>query len=167
VWIPAFAGMTVRRVASNRGQVHSHRPDGADTNRAWGSPMGDLKNRLFSVLGDLTGPQLRAFWAAKHPLVWLLAVAIGVVAAFAILGFRLKAIGQIQWLWLGNSNENVVATLAALREPWVVVAAPAVGGLIVGLILWKVMRTRRAHGIADVIEAGALHSMRRFRCAPD
>jgi hypothetical protein len=41
--------------------------------------MGELKNRLLSVLGDLTGPQLRAFWAAKHPLVWLLAVAIGVV----------------------------------------------------------------------------------------
>jgi CIC family chloride channel protein len=52
----------------------------------------------------------------------------------------------------------VVATLAALREPWLVVAAPATGGLIVGLILWKVMRTRRAHGIADVIEAGALHN---------
>ncbi|MDX1717914.1 MAG: chloride channel protein [Anderseniella sp.] len=119
--------------------------------------MGDLRNRLFSVLGDLTGPQLRAFWAAKHPLVWLLAVAIGVVAAFAILAFRL-AIGQIQWLWLGNTNENVVATLAALREPWIIVAAPAVGGLIVGLILWKVMRTRRAHGIADVIEAGALYN---------
>jgi CIC family chloride channel protein len=118
--------------------------------------MGDLKNRLLSVLGDLTGPQLRAFWAAKHPLVWLLAVAIGVVTAFAILGFRLKAIGYIQWLWLGNTNENVVATLAALREPWLVVAAPSTGGLIVGLILWKVMRTRRAHGIADVIEAGAL-----------
>jgi CIC family chloride channel protein len=52
----------------------------------------------------------------------------------------------------------VVATLAALREPWLVVAAPSTGGLIVGLILWKVMRTRRAHGIADVIEAGALHN---------
>ncbi len=121
--------------------------------------MGDLKDRLLSTLGGLTLPQLRAFWAAKHPLVWALALMIGVSAAFAILGFRL-AIGYIQWLWLGNTQENVVATLAAMRAPWLVVLAPTVGGLLVGLILWKLMPTRRAHGIADVIEAGALFNSR-------
>ncbi len=117
--------------------------------------MGEFRDRGLAVLDGLILPRLREFWAARHPVVWLLALAIGVVAAFAILGFRL-AIGYIQWLWLGNAHENVVATLAAMREPWVVVAAPAAGGLVVGLILWKLMPTRRAHGIADVIESGAL-----------
>ena len=119
--------------------------------------MGELRDRLFAVLGDVVLPRLRAFWAAKHPLVWLLALLIGLAAAFAILGFRVS-IGYIQWLWLGNTHENVVATLAAMRAPWLVVAAPATGGLVVGLILWKLMPTRRAHGIADVIEAGALYN---------
>jgi CIC family chloride channel protein len=125
--------------------------------KTWGSPMGGLRNRLFTALGDLTLPQLRIFWAARHPLVWILALLIGVAAAFAILGFR-YAIGYFQWLWLGNTNENVVATLAAFKEPWVVVAAPTIGGLIVGVILWKFVHARRAHALADVIEAAALHN---------
>lgn len=118
--------------------------------------MGELRDRLFATLGELTLPQLRAFWAARHPLVWALALTIGVVGAFAILGFRL-GIGYVQWLWLGNSNENVVGTLASFRAPWVVVAGPTLGGLVVGLIIWKFIKERRAHGISDVIEAGALH----------
>ena len=118
--------------------------------------MGELRDRLFSTLGELILPQLRAFWAARHPLVWALALAIGVAGAFAILGFRF-GIGYVQYLWLGNSNENVVGTLASFRAPWVVVAGPTLGGLVVGLIIWKFVKERRAHGIADVIEAGALH----------
>ncbi len=118
--------------------------------------MGELRNRLFVTLGELTLPQMRAFWAARHPLVWALALAIGVLGAFAILSF-LAVIGYVQWLWLGNVNENVVATLAAFRAPWVVVAAPTLGGLVVGLITWTFVKERRAHGLSDVIEAGALH----------
>jgi len=117
--------------------------------------MGGLRDRLFAELGRLTLPQMRAFRVARHPLAWMLALAIGVVAAFAILGFR-KAIGYIQWLWLGNSHENVVATVASFKAPWLVVAGPTIGGLLVGLIIWKLVKERRAHGIADVIEAGAL-----------
>ncbi len=118
--------------------------------------MGELRDRLFATLGELTLPQLRAFWAARHPLVWALALTIGVVGAFGILGFRL-AIGYVQWLWLGNSSENVVGTLASFRAPWIVVAGPTLGGLVVGLIIWKFIKERRAHGISDVIEAGGLH----------
>ena len=117
--------------------------------------MGELRQKLFTTLGDLTLPQMRAFRAAQHPLVWALALAIGVVSAFAILAFR-EAIGYTQWLWLGNRHENVVATLASFKAPLLVVAAPTIGGLLVGLILWKFLRERRAHGISDVIEAGAL-----------
>ncbi len=119
--------------------------------------MGGLRDRIFAALGELTLPQLRAFRAARHPVVWLLALLIGVVTAFAILAFR-KLIGYVQLLWLGNANENVVATLAALRDPWVVVSAPTIGGLVVGLIIWKLVQERRAHGIADVIEVSALYN---------
>ena len=118
--------------------------------------MGELRDRLLATLGELTLPQLRAFWAARHPLVWALALAIGVAGAFAILGFRF-CIGYVQWLWLGNSSENVVGTLASFRAPWVVVAGPTLGGLVVGLIIWKLVKERRVHALADVIEAGALH----------
>ena len=34
---------------------------------------------------------------------------------------------------------------------------PTVGGLVVGLLIWRLLPSRRVHGISDVIEAGALH----------
>ena len=100
-------------------------------------------------------PSLRAMWVSRQPLVWLLALAIGIVGAYAILGFR-WLIGQIQYIWLGSEHENVVATLAADREPWIVLLALIAGGITVGLLLQFAANSRRSHGISDVIEARAI-----------
>jgi CIC family chloride channel protein len=88
---------------------------------------------------------------SRMPLVWILALAAGVLAAYAILLFR-QSIGAVQWLWLSETAENIVATKARLSHPFVVFAAPVIGGLVVGLLLTFLAPRRRAEGVADVIE---------------
>ena len=52
-------------------------------------------------------------------------------------------------------------TAAAMALPWwVILLAPATGGLIVGFILVKFQRGRRPHNVADVIEASAVGGCR-------
>ncbi len=117
---------------------------------------GGAADRLRPVwtrwLEERLRPQLAALAETRMPLLWALALAIGVVAAYAILLFR-YGIGWVQWLWLSEAAENIVATKARLSHPFVVFAAPVIGGLIVGLLLTFFAPRRRAEGVADVIEA--------------
>jgi len=88
------------------------------------------------------------------PRVWLAALAVGVVAGYAAIGFRL-AIGGVQFLWIGESAENLFRFLAA-TPPWLVVAGPTTAGLTVGLWLTFVQPQHRALGVADAMHARAL-----------
>ena len=84
--------------------------------------------------------------------VWLLAGVIGVAVGYGVLLFR-YLIGAVQWLWLGTEAENIVATKAGSLHWLIVLLAPVVGGLVVGLMLVSIAERRRASGVADVIES--------------
>ena len=103
-------------------------------------------------LDERLRPQLKGLAETRMPLVWGLALATGVLAAYGILLFR-YGIGAVQWLWLSEMAENIVATRARLSHPFIVFAAPVIGGLVVGLLLVHLAPRRRAEGVADVIEA--------------
>ena len=118
--------------------------------------MNGLKAVIIRFVRERTLPSVRTLLATRQPLVWLLALIIGAIGAYAILAFR-WLIGTVQWLWLGNSSENVLSTVASFREPWLIMLALVGGGLVVGLILRFTTHTFRTHGIADVIEARAIH----------
>lgn len=110
--------------------------------------------RLFDFFTDNIKPNLNEFNQSKEVLVWSIALVVGFCAAYAALLFRLF-IGWIQILWLGTSSERVFE--AALSLPWyIILAAPTIGGLIVGLILVTILPGKRPYGVADVIEAQAL-----------
>ncbi|MCP4936230.1 MAG: chloride channel protein [bacterium] len=99
-------------------------------------------------------PNLNEFRKSKEVLIWSIAILVGLCAAYASLAFRIL-IGWIQVPWLGSSSDNVFT--AALMQPWyVILAAPTVGGLLVGLLLDYTMPGKRPHGVADVIEAQAI-----------
>jgi CIC family chloride channel protein len=90
--------------------------------------------------------------------VGVLAFVVGVAAAYGALVFRV-GVGEIQRLGFGFSLEEIMLDTGGLPW-WQVVAVPAGGGLLVGLILHFIHRGGRAHGIAHVIEASALGGCR-------
>lgn len=120
--------------------------------------MGTLLQRWREFAGQEIAPNVTGFLATRQPLVWLVAVAIGIAVAYAVILFR-TAIGVVQLPWLGTMGEKV-ATLAAIQPAWLIVLAPATGGLVVGLMLQFLLPARRAAAVADVIEARALHEAR-------
>jgi len=107
--------------------------------------------RLLATARRWTIPNLKQFQESRQPIVWLLAPLIGLATGLAAIGFRL-AIGAFQLPWLGDMTENVAQ--AARAQPWwVIMLAPAVGGLLVGLLLRYVLTAKRTDAVPDVMEA--------------
>jgi CIC family chloride channel protein len=101
---------------------------------------------------------LKRFRRNDQLILSILAVVIGVFSGLAAIGFR-YAIDLVQRLFYGFGGENV-ATLAAELPWWHLLLAPAVGGLLVGVLIYFVMPGRRPQGVAQVIEASALQGGR-------
>ncbi len=77
-------------------------------------------------------PNIRSFIDEKQPRLWFLSLTGGLAVTIAAIIFR-ELIGIVQLAWLRDSSENVIS--AARKVPWyMVVFAPAVGGLVVGFI---------------------------------
>jgi CIC family chloride channel protein len=106
------------------------------------------------LIHDRMMPNLREFMSERQLLVWLVALVIGIGAAYFAILFR-TLIGLFQLPWLRTTSENVY-TAAAQVPWWIILLAPAVGGLLVGLFLQYVMPGRRPQGVADVMESRAL-----------
>ncbi len=117
--------------------------------------MPELIRRLLPVVGDRIAPNVRQMLDDRQPTIWLLAAVIGAVVGYAVLIFR-YTIGNVQSLWLGHAGHDVVATLAADKPWWLILIVPALGGLLVGLLLQYALPKRRPEGVADVIEAKAI-----------
>ena len=121
----------------------------------------EIRNRIKKIAGLISAflrqriqPNIDKFFEDRSLAMWLLALIIGVGVAYAAIGFRMS-IGAVQLLWLGTASERVSTAAAAL--PWyVILAAPALGGLAVGILLQKYIKGHRVHGVTDVIEARAL-----------
>jgi len=116
--------------------------------------MLDILKRLPEILINWIEPNLRQHLESRQPLVWLLALAAGMVVAVAAIIFR-ELIGMFQYLWAGTTGEDLTQALADL--PWYTVfLGPVLGGLAVGFCLDKFLTARRTNGVADVIEAKSL-----------
>ena len=91
-------------------------------------------------------------------LFFLLIGLVGVVAG--ILGLATEwMIGLVQRV-LWGSRGDLLAIVPAVRPRWMVVAAPAAGGILIGLILWlsrrRIKGESSGEGMASLIEAVAL-----------
>ena len=112
--------------------------------------------KLLETARRWTVPNLKHFKETRQPVVWLLAPLIGLATGAAAILFRL-AIGAFQLPWLGTMTEAVAK--AARAEPWwVIMIAPALGGLLVGLTLQFLLTAKRTAAVPDVMEA--------HRCGP-
>jgi len=89
---------------------------------------------------------------------WVIAFLLGTAAGAAALLFRLGIRGLETLLY--NAPDHYVLTGAASMPWWALVAIPATGGLVVGLILHHFTPDGRVRAVADVIEGAALHGGR-------
>ncbi|MFC1494439.1 chloride channel protein [Thermodesulfobacteriota bacterium] len=82
-----------------------------------------------------------------------LAAIVGIVAGFGAIGFRylLEFIQTVAYGASGNMMEAVAS------NPWYIrILAPAIGGLIVGPLVYFFAREAKGHGVPEVMEAVAL-----------
>ena len=101
---------------------------------------------------------LRRVTSNVQVILSLLAVAIGLTAGLAAIGFR-TIIDHVQRLGFGFGGEQMV-TLVNTLPGWRIVLVPAAGGLLIGLFVHFFMPGRRPQGVAEVIEANALRGGR-------
>jgi CIC family chloride channel protein len=117
-------------------------------------------DRLTSWLAMVArfGADWRRLARNEHFVLSFLAVALGVLAAYGSIVFRL-AIGAVQRFAFDAESERLFSAANQLAW-WQIMLAPAFGGLIIGLFVHFAMPGRRNRGVAEVIEAGALHGGR-------
>ena len=90
---------------------------------------------------------------------WFIALAVGIAAGFAALGFRV-AITELQsWLY-GIDDPARIHTLARTIPAYWIFFLPVAGGLVVGLILHFFTDDGRVRSVAEVIEGAALNEGR-------
>ena len=92
-----------------------------------------------------------------HTYMVVLAVVVGLLAGFGAVGFRHLVDSLQHVFWDGGSID--IAWIRSLPW-WHVVLAPAVGGLLVGLIVHYGAREAKGHGVPEVMEAVALRGGR-------
>lgn len=97
---------------------------------------------------------------ARHEQIILssLALFIGLLGGGAAIVFR-DLISIIQDFFYGYGGERLPSHAAGLAW-WHVLLAPALGGLLVGAMVYRLMPDKRPHGVADVIENSALRGGR-------
>lgn len=86
---------------------------------------------------------------------WFIALAVGIAAGFAAVGFRL-AIEALQGAIYGTDDIAMLHSWAQTLPWYAILVTPILGGLTVGLILDRFTHDGRVRSVADVIEGAAL-----------
>jgi CIC family chloride channel protein len=96
---------------------------------------------------------IRSLLSDEHTIMVVLGIMVGVAGGYGAVGFR-YLINFIQSIAYGSSDE----LLDVIRSiPWYMrVAIPAIGGLIVGPIVYFLAREAKGHGVPEVMYAVAL-----------
>jgi CIC family chloride channel protein len=106
------------------------------------------KTQFFEKFSNLKQIQIN-----EHTIMVVLAVVVGVAAGFGAVGFR-HLINFFQTLAYGGKNDLLEL---AVSLPWYYrVAVPAIGGLIVGPLVYFFAREAKGHGVPEVMESVAL-----------
>ncbi len=97
---------------------------------------------------------IRRILRNEHLLLAVMALVVGVAAAYGALFFRL-AIDFMQELAFGFPLDEMMPSTDALAW-WHIMLVPSVGGLLIGVFLHFANGGNRPHAIGNVIEASAL-----------
>ena len=92
---------------------------------------------------------------ADHAFLVAIAAVIGCLGGLGAVGFR-KLISLAQRVTWGDWSPSL--ELIRAHPGWWIVLAPAVGGLIVGPMVYFLAREAKGHGVPEVMEAVALRA---------
>lgn len=104
------------------------------------------------------GNRLRRWLGAEPFVALVLALLIGLGGAYGAIAFRV-VYRAFQTLAFGTGADKLYTHVAALPA-WQIIAAPTLGGLMVGLFIRFALPGRRPQGVADVMESAALRAGR-------
>jgi len=104
----------------------------------------------------LGGPLAR-LRMSEHVFMVVAALAVGVLAGYGAVGFRMLIHGLQELFW--GSEALTVEAVRSHSKLWIVLA-PTLGGLVVGPLVWFFAREAKGHGVPEVMEAVALNSGR-------
>ena len=85
----------------------------------------------------------------------VIAALVGILSGYGAILFR-SMIRLVQWVFFGTGGANFLETVSA-APLYVKILAPAIGGLIVGPIIFLVAREARGPGVSGTMEAVAIH----------
>ncbi|MFH1489049.1 MAG: chloride channel protein, partial [Pseudomonadota bacterium] len=107
----------------------------------------------FQLLQKYFNP--RTITSNEHTTMAVLGAMVGLVAGFGAIGFRhlIDFCQKISYGSTGNLLEIVLA-LPWVQKIWV----PALGGVVVGPLVYFFAREAKGHGVPEVMEAVALKS---------
>jgi len=98
----------------------------------------------------------RRLTSPEQPIVWLLALLVGILSGYAALAFY-GLVAAIQRLLYGVTEASLESGAARL-DWYVVLIVPIIGGLIVGVILAVFSQSGRPASIAEVIESSRIRN---------
>ncbi|SOC28512.1 chloride channel protein [Thalassospira xiamenensis] len=102
--------------------------------------------------------QLRRIVKSEQLVLSILALVVGAMAGGGTILFR-EGILFVQLLTFGSGEEAVHEYLAHLPA-WHLIMVPTLGGLFVGVFIYRFLPERRTHGVADVVDAALFHDAR-------
>ncbi|HIJ20404.1 MAG TPA: chloride channel protein, partial [Deltaproteobacteria bacterium] len=97
--------------------------------------------------------RIRKYRPDQHISSLLIAIVIGILSGYGAVLFRFVIKGA-QYLFYQNSDD--ILTFAASIPPYIMIGMPALGGLIVGILVHFGAREAKGHGVPEVMEAVSL-----------
>jgi len=122
--------------------------------------FAELRRQLFLNRGEFSkGWDLLRHKGPGQMQFWFIALLLGIASGSIAVGFR-AAIEWLQSTVYGTPNVNLLHSFAETLPWYYVLLIPAIGGIVVGIILHHMTPDGRVRSVADVIEGAAINDGR-------
>ncbi len=105
---------------------------------------------LFTILSRKMSSMVERAKMTEHTFMVLLALVIGASGGFGAIGIRAMIKWTSNFFFRGGGDllQNIMAS-----PWWVILLVPALGGLVVGPIIYFLAREAKGHGVPEVMQA--------------